>query len=572
MKAPSIELKVEALYNCWAFLDLINYKGGTHNFDSCHYDFVLVLQAYQLWQQGRLEGDLLKRWQRLVDVGENVYPTPRNHLRFPRGHLKSTLIIGWILWRTYRNPNFCLLHATNVRELSESFIRELRSYYEDEELQTTVWNSRPHIRGPLVPPLDRVNRRAYKDTNDAADKKIVWSNYQLQLLRSQKRKEPTILSTSVKAKSTGNHFHCVVFDDIVDFDNSETALKQRKVQRWAADIASVVTVIPEKHQIGVIPDGQVFSETTEGEYIVTGTHYNPNDYYSFIEKNARVLGYNIFSRNIYANGTDNTDGYLWGKFTEEMEVKLRAELEENPGVFEAQYLNLVNNPELQVLSTILVKWISHEKLLEGANDNGVTYRNPGTGEYETIVPIIAIDPASSLKSTADFTAICVGGKSVQGNLVLLDFSVGRYTPEFIEQETARLAKLWHVKQVFCESVGFQGILKARILKYFIDQSIYCAILDYSPVKWGNKLKRIELQLSPYFSVGNVIMNGRLKNQATIMNTFDFFGRGGKDDPPDAAAIVAEKALIKSTSPSKLRTRGRHGNMNGSFNSDFGGIY
>jgi predicted phage terminase large subunit-like protein len=404
------------------------------------------------------------------------------------------------------------------------------------------------------------------------DKKIVWSSYQLQLLRDVKRKEPTILSTSVNTRSTGKHFDCVVFDDIVDYENSETPIKQRRVQRWASDIASVVTKIFRNEFLGVLPDGTRFYESLKGEYVVIGTHYNPNDYYSFIEMNVDKLGYRILSKNIYVNGVDNTDGYLWKKFTADMEAELRAELSESPGVFEAQYLNLVNNPELQVLSTMLVQWIGHETMLNGVTDDGVVYRNPATGEHENIIPLIAIDPAASLKSTADYTAICVGGKSSQGNLVLLDFAVGRFTEETTKSEAARLATLWKVRQLYCESLAFQAILKAHILKHFIENGIYCAVLDYSPQKWGNKQKRIELQLSPYFQNGKVIMNRKIQTDRLVMNTFNFFGRGGKDDPPDAAAIVAEKAVIKLTGHSNARDTRRRRLTSGNFNRHFGGIY
>jgi hypothetical protein len=32
---PSLELKVEALYDCWAFFQLIGYQGGIKSFDWC---------------------------------------------------------------------------------------------------------------------------------------------------------------------------------------------------------------------------------------------------------------------------------------------------------------------------------------------------------------------------------------------------------------------------------------------------------------------------------------------------------------------------------------------------------
>lgn len=569
--APSVELKIKALYDCWAFFDLIKYKGGTSNFDQCHFDFILCLQAPQLYDQGMLIGDLYERWFFLTE-GDWTVPPDSILLEFPRGHLKSTLVIGYIMWRVYRNPNIKALHATNIRDLSESFIRELRAYFEDEYLLTNVWNSRPHIKGNMVPDLDRTNRRAYSDENEAKDRKVVWSNYQLQMVRSQKSKEPTIMSTSVKAKSTGAHYNLVVMDDIVDFENSETEVKNKRVKRWAADISSVVTRTPFTEKVGTLPDGTPFYETLRGEYVVTGTHYSPFDYYTFLENRAADIRCAIFRRNIYVNGLDNTDGYLWSGFNEKLELQLRAELEESPGVFEAQYLNHVNNPALQILSTDLVEYVPRNALLQGRGEGLVTYTHPDTGKLETIRPIITVDPAVSLRARADYTAIMVGGISTERNLALIDAAVGHFTPEKTLDEVIRLAKLWGITTVYCEVVGFQSLLRTMLIKRVAEEKLRLGILSYMPNKWGKKEKRIEMFLSPYFSNGNVIMSEQIKQTPMIINTFTFFGRGGRDDPPDAAAIIAEVSHAPGQKGKSKRKYITLGTVPNNFNTAFGGIY
>jgi hypothetical protein len=572
MLAPSIELKIEALYDCWAFLDLIRYKGGTTSFDQCHYDYMLTLQAPQLYDSGRLVGDIYERWRYLTEYKWDV-PPDSTLLKFPRGHYKSSLVVAYLMWRVYRNPNITCLYATNIRELSESFIRELRAYFEDEDLLNTVWNLRPHIKGNMIPDLDRTNRRAYSDENEAKDRKVVWSNYQLQLLRKIKCKEPTIMSTSAKGKSTGSHYNIVIMDDVVDFENSETEAKCKRNKRWAADISSVVTRTPHTWNVGVLPDGTVFSETLRGEYVVTGTHYSPFDYYVFIENNAKDTKFAILNRNIYANGVDNTDGYLWRGFNEELENRLRAELADSPGVFEAQYLNYVNNPAMQVLSTDLVQFVSKEELLRGKDDGCIIFTHPDTGKMEQFRPIMAIDPAVSLRHRADYTAITVGGISTERNLVAADFSVGHYSPEKTLDEVIRLIKLWNVQQIQCEVVGFQSLLRTMIIKRLHEEKIKCGVIPYMPNKWGKKEKRIEMFLSPYFSQGNVVFSGHIKQSSIVMNTFNFFGRGGRDDPPDALAIIAEMSRAPNAVDIKHKIFGIGARkVNPNFNARFGGIY
>lgn len=575
--APSVDLKVEALYDCWAFFDLIDYRGGTANFDRCHYDFILVLSAYQLWQSGRLTPALAKRWALLCEYPEDLLlggggkvlcPPTNRLLQMPRGHLKSTLLVGYIMWRIYRNPNIRIMHATNIKELSQSFVRELRGYFEDEDLQVKVWNTRPHIKGNLVPSLDRTNRRYYGDDNESEDRKVVWSNSQLQMNRTLKAKEPTVFSTSVKAKATGQHFDLVVMDDIVDFDNCSTPTKIRQVKRWAADIASIRTKVRSTSTCGS------FSEQLGDEYVVTGTHYDPGDYYSFIKVNHRDLKFGVYNRNIYANGVDNSSGYLWGQFTKSIEQELRAELKDSPGVFEAQYLNLVNNPALQVLTTDYIEWVKLEELMQNRSNVGVTFKD-AEGTLDSFVPIMAVDFAISLSSRADYTAICVGGKSFQRKLVCSDFSVGHYSVEQTLQEIVRLVKLWGVKRMYVETIGFQSLYRDQILKRLADEKLSCGVIDYKPV--GNKHKRIEAQLSSYFSEGQVVFSDHLKPQATVMNSFSFFGRASaKDDPPDALAVVAEHShppQEKASRWSNSANRRAQSNIsNLSWNSRYGGLY
>lgn len=569
--APSIELKIAALYDCWAFIDMINYKGGTSTFDECHFDFVLVLQAPQLYDQGMLTGDLYERWRRLTEYKWDI-PTDSRLLKFPRGHRKSSLVIAYIMWRVYRNPDITILQSTNIRELSESFIRELRAYYEDEYLLENVWNSRPHIRGNMIPDLDRTNRRAYSGENEAKDRKVVWSNFQLQMVRSIKCKEPTIMSTSAKGKSTGSHYNLVVMDDIVDLENSETEPKCKKIKRWAADIASVLTRTPSTHHVGTLPDGTKFIETLRGEYVVTGTHYSPFDYYVFIANSAHDLQFTILNRNIYANGVDNTEGYLWSGFSEEMEFRLRAETSDTPGVFEAQYLNHVNNAAMQILSTDLVTYVPRDELLRGREDGIISFHNPETGKMEQLTPIMTIDPAVSLRQRADYTALAVGGVTTARNLAAVDFSVGHYSPEKTLDEVVRLVRLWGIRQIQCEVVGFQSLLRNMILKRLEKEGLRCGVVAYMPNKWGKKEKRIEMFLSPYFSQGNVVFSTSIKKDSIVMNTFNFFGRGGRDDPPDALAIVAEMSYPPNGVGKGNKRYLTSNRVDSKFNSMFGGIY
>jgi predicted phage terminase large subunit-like protein len=575
--APSIELKIEALYDCWAFFKLIDYHGGPDSFDTCHFNYVLVLQAPQLWEQNMFTPKLQAVWEKITEskLGPDGRPPANAILQMPRGHLKSTLVVGYEMWRVYRNPNISILHATNVRELAESFIRELRAYFEDEHLQRTVWNARPHIRGNLIPPLDKAQRRLVEET-EADDKKVIWTTKQLQMLRDVRRKEATIATTSVGSKATGQHYDLVFMDDVVDMDNSSTPEKARRVHRWANDMASIRTKIRYESVCGVTPSGKRMTELLGDQFIVTGTHYEPEDYYTFLKKQAADLDIAIFIRSIYRNGVDNSAGYLWNKFTEKMERQMRAELSESPGVFEAQYLNLVLSKSLQVLDTGAIQYISADQLLQNVTSDYVSFVDPNTGQSDWVKPFIALDPASTVGVRSDYSALMVGGKTYQGKIVLLDASVGHYPTEKIVSEYVRLVKKWRCRRGAVETIGFQQLLKPLVLKALRDEQVECGLIDYKP--HGNKQKRIEHQLSPYFTAENVLFSTAIKPMGHVMNTFHFFGRSSvRDDPPDAFAVVIESTHQPTKQHVTVRKLGpgseeRQLQSTQTYNARYGGIY
>lgn len=542
--APSADLAIEALYDCWAFFELIKYHGGISAWDQCHYDFLLVLQAPQLYHAGRLTGDILKRWRycnKYTYDTELSIPFNNRMLKMPRGHFKSSVVMGYVMWRIYRNCNIRILHGTNVLDLSQAFVRELRAYFEDEELQAAVWNNRPHIRGRLIPVLDAARRRSMQ--TESLDTKVVWNNEELQVIRGLKAKESTFASTSVGAKKTGHHYDLVLMDDTVDYDNSSTEAKIKKMKRWAGDVISIINKIPKNDKAGVLPNGTPFYDLIGDERVITGTHYDPQDYYATTELSAKSgrLNYNIFERNIYANDIDHTDGYILSGFNREREMELREELKELPGVFDAQYLNKVHSEELQVLSTSKFSWYPESEFLEGKADGLLYFKLDNDKTFDAIKPTIALDPAISLKSRADDTAIVVGGVSTKGRLVVVDTIVGHLTPERTCEEFVRLIKKWGVKTSWVETVGFQALLRKMLIKALSDAKVQCGVLDYVPK--GNKHKRIEYHLHPYASQGKMVVVSHLKYNQRFVNPIDFFGKAtSRDDVPDAISVVAEKSF------------------------------
>lgn len=528
------EMRVKALYDYWAFLDLIGFHGGTKNFAACHYEAAL-------WST-RLDGKRRKL-----------------HL-LPRGHLKSTLFsVGKTLWRLYQNPNIRRFEGTSSRELSTAFIREVRAYLEDAYLQEQVWNVRPHIPGNLIPTMDRMGRSRRDWETEAQDKKIIWRSDALQVLRDEILKEPSVVAGSVGSVATGFHFDEIVFDDIITFDNSDTIDKRERVFSWIHDIESVLDPpfldeqlakalmnvgVPEEHAMKIADTGGVVD--------VLGTRYDKEDYYGVILEQYEELGFEIFSRNIYINGEDSSDGYLWpGRMNEAYEKQLRASMSSRR--FASQYLNKVLVQDELILKPDNIQYFTPAQI--HLNNNGYVEYQRVLGEpMVQIKPHLVVDPAASVSKKADFTAIGVGGKDQDGRLFLFDYRLGRWqTSEWIKL-MFQLCEKWNLNVVHVETCGFQVSLISTIRSYF-PQYKPLSIIPYKPriqvggrdlmERTGNdnpsrKKARIEHSLQPLFENGMFYATWSLSRDTKALEQLEYFPRETiHDDFPDMLQMLNE---------------------------------
>ena len=339
MASHSKDLRTQALTDIWKFAQLLKFKGGVDNFSRVHFEMTEPLES-QLKQP-------------YVDqvISGNLLEIPTTFVcSVPRGHLKSTVRTTlYTLWRVYRNPNIRICIGTNIEPLATSLIRELRSYLENEDLQRTVWNNRPHISGNLIPELAVGNRRTRRnDVNaiddyatDTVEKKVIWNNKALQVNRDGIFKEPTIDTTCLGAINTGNHYDVVIFDDVVDFRNSDTINKQEKLARWCFDIES------QLDPIRVVKVAKGLQDVLGNTKVINGTKYYDGDYGNQLIIQARGnpsddlepdKTIQVYERSIYNNGKDETDGYLWGeKFNHAIVTLLKRKMDKK--TFSSQYLN-----------------------------------------------------------------------------------------------------------------------------------------------------------------------------------------------------------------------------------------
>jgi len=545
---PSFEKRKKALTDFWEFVDLIGFHGGKGQFSKCHKDLMS-------WA---LDGERASR--RLVLM--------------PRGHYKSTLLaVGRTLWRIYQNPNIRIFVGSADFGLSKSIIREIKTYLEDEELQEKVWNNRPHKEGRLVPLMDKLGkqRRNVQDT-EASDKKVVWRADAIQVVRDDILKEPTVVAGSVGATATGFHYDEIIFDDIVTFDNIDTEPKRDKLFRWVHDMESVLDTRQFDEELYQRYEDIAHSNFLKGKFkencylgdtvIVVGTRYDPEDYYQHIIDNQDALGFEVYERNIYVNGSDNTDGYIFPeKFNENLENRLRASMSERR--FASQYLNRIITPGTQVLSWESIKFI-HPGSIICNQPNTASIR--GFGEEKEVRLRAVVDPSATSQVYSDFTCIVVGGLDNENNFFVVDMYLGKDPFSVWLERMYELLDKWNLSAVTVESVGFQKQIIWSIKDQFKNKRPI-TVREWTPEAREDKHSRIEATLQPLVENGKFYMSQHLSRIKGLSDQFNLFGRPSvKDDAPDACSIlkrvsVPPNSVVRPFNPTKQRA----------FNARYGGF-
>lgn len=552
---------MHALYDMWAFIELIKFHGGTSYFADIHWEFT----------------QFLTEPQRTLDA-EAFNEACRRLGMMARGYLKSTLLVAYTMWRIYRNPCIRICYATNIKDLSAQFIREIRQYFEDPWLQTYVWNARPHIAGQMIPDMDRSNRRwtNYTDSElEMTEKKVIWNNQQLQVVRPMIFKEPTIFSTSVETRLTGHHYDVVICDDIVDFLNTQTLQGIKKVQTWGDDLENVINKFVHEYSFPPVLQGaQPFTELIGNEIVYTGTRYDPQDYYAYLEANKEDFGIKFWIRNIFKNGVDNTDGYNWGEMmTAKKEAYLRKRLKK---MFFPQYLNVILASVDPTFQYDAIHWVPESSIyIESIGGNGFVTVTTPEGNKDIYVQLV-VDPASSLKEGSCDTAIWCLGIDDDDELWGFELRNGKYKPSETCKHLEEMMDRWKTKTITVETVGYQLALVHTIRDYMKEKKKQVVVREYLPK--GDKEKRIEFWLEPHFHEATIHIHENVKSNDAFEMAVKYFGSSVPIDTIDCLAIGRETAK-RRRKPQTRRLVNDYGQVipvnfgkRSRYHKRFGGIY
>lgn len=534
----SDRLEVQALYSMQAFVELIGYHGGWGNFSECHSELCDFLAAPQLTEESK---------QRLFFQGQERGAKLRRLVMMPRGHLKSTIgTTLYVMWRLYRNPELRIFVGSNKQTLSYSFIRELRQYYENEELQTKVWNNRPHIAGALVPELNTRNRQRNRNSDvdtEAADRKLIWNNTALQMVREGKFKEPSVTAGSVGSPITGQHYDLVILDDLVDFKNTESEVRKERVEEWIQDIENVL------NQPKVVEIPMVGLDTVGGEMVISGTRYAVDDYYGFLLERLDELDYVAHCRNIYKNGIDDSEGYLWHeRYNEHSVLMLKTRL--SPRRFSSQYLNAVYEKDVALLALDSVTVIPHENIYTQGQRTFVVIDNI----TEEIKPIVVVDPAFSASKDGDDCAVVCGAKLRNGRYVVIEAAVERMEAAELVKTVVQFCERYNTLRMYHESNGV-GMLVPELFKGENATVGNKRVIVNSHYEQRPKEGKIQGVLELPFALGKMVFSEKVWDNAYLHKQLKNYPAVRHDDFLDALVTLIEKSVPNRTQGKTNYTRG-----------------
>jgi hypothetical protein len=372
----------------------------------------------------------------------------------------------------YVNPNIRIFIGTGRKELAHAILREIKQYLIDPQTQDEVWNNRPHYPGErLIPVMERSagmsarkqafqNERLWDDEEDrddydyqSSDKKIVWSRDQIQVCRDLITKDPTIGVGSAGSASTGFHYDLIHIDDMIDFTNYDREDKKAKIDLWKDDLFSLLdpaffdTELHDRMKdlrpknARVYQQRAMFLAHTGDEVAVNGTRYFVWDWYEELKEKATQPDseWLYFEKNVYKNGLDNSDGYLWSeRWNSKIEKSKRESI--NDRHWYAQYLNQILVSSDQCLVWDNVKFFPPNALVKEKGSNYWLIKFGDSTDSMRIFPKLCIDPAASASKTSDYTAIAIGGQTEDFRLVVFDVRYGKWTPEDWAKQAIELAE------------------------------------------------------------------------------------------------------------------------------------
>lgn len=336
----------------------------------------------------------------------------RSLLLCQRGLGKSLILQSYITWYVLKYPNNRVILVSSTDGKARTFMRAIKQTLESDKVKSIFGD----VKG------------------------AVWTDHEITMKDcTEIHAEPTLQCLGAGSGAcTGRHCDLLVVDDACDFDSTRSELQRDRLRDWY--LTSLMPVI-----------------LAHGKIVAAGTRYHAMDLYNLL---INKLNYNtLILPPIKPDGTPQCE---WLQpLNDEINSKgiiikrglksIRSDL--GSIIYSLQYENDVSL--LMKGNIIQYDWIQHYTQLP---------------PLETTV--ISCDPAISKSSSADSTAIIVGGRATDGNIYIKDYVNEKMSFYETITKLKSLVGIHKPNEVRIEQVGFAEAfiteLKREIPDVFIN--------------------------------------------------------------------------------------------------------
>ena len=400
----------------------------------------------------------------------------------PRGFLKTTLCsVCYPLWRAVKNPNLCILIASNTKDNARYVVSHIRQMVEQNEMFRWLF--------PEVLPQDRFTP---------------WTDSRACLNRTIGAKESTFEAVGVTSAVVGRHYDIIIADDLV-FGTVDKQTNQMYLP-LQEDIERAKRWLQQSRPLFNDPDNRLL--------LSVGTRWAPDDVQSYMMERAENV--------LDIPAIDDDGNTVYNRYPHEVLAQIKRDV--GPAFFATQYQN---------------KPMSETEIL--FKDEWFRYYDTAPDD---LLIVATVDPASRDKRDNDYTAIVVvGWDRYTDNYYVLDVTNARMTPSETIDKIYQLQDLFKINLWGIEVVSYQLALKDFLIRDAAQrQKPLPPIKEIKPLKKVRKIQRI-LGMQPRFArnMFSPIKSGIFirEEQRALVDQLRTFPALRHDDVIDALAYVPQ---------------------------------
>jgi predicted phage terminase large subunit-like protein len=436
-----------------------------------------------------------KDWDLIHDDLEKMLnkPAKRKLILIPRGHLKTAIgTKAYAIQRILKNPNIRILIANQVWDKSREMLFEIKEFMTGKSVLPSLFGNFESQRW--------------------RDEEIIVRQ------RTQALSSPTISTTGVEADITSAHFDLIILDDLMGAQNSQTKEQRDKVKRFYRFCTALLD--PPNPKTG---EG--------GEMVVIGTRYHHDDLYQEIIDHEADY-FDIMIRQVVEDGKILFPKKFNMRFDGNIKSWIQTDvptmdyvnfLRDSMGIdFSTQYMNEPVDSDTQIIKREYFKY----------------YRK----RPDNLYIVTTVDPALSMETRSDYTAIVTCGMDDKRNIYVLDTMRGKWdSPADIITAILESVDKWKPHQLGIEENAFQKSLRYWLEELTLKKRSIPPIYPLKAPVTKSKLYRLK-SMEPYYRNGMVYHHEthkgkEMENELLCLTADGYMGK--HDDLIDALSWQLE---------------------------------